>query len=143
MTKVEYLSHEGIVEGDARRNDLEKTMVVFSLGGPPFNRKALAIAVLSWRGLNITPTTAVVFHVAGYDDDPRELWQIEEVCDFLRRFCHKTDAHKSDALDPASRSLLLACGADPTVNVRVIPISAEQSLNESSDFFKSRLKETP
>ena len=143
MTKVEFLDHESIVAGNDRREHLEKTMVVFSLGGPPWNRKALATAVLSWRGLKIMPSTAVVFHVGGYDEDPRELWEIPEVCDFMRRFCHKTKAHESDALDPPSRALLLACGADPTQTVRVTMISREESLEQSNDFFKSRLKETP
>ncbi|MGY3615720.1 hypothetical protein [Bradyrhizobium sp. USDA 10063] len=139
MTHIKYATHEGIVSGQLE--DLTRTMVAFSIGTAPyFNRKALATAVLSWRALKIKPSTAIVLHLGGYDDDPRELWEIPQARDFIRRFAEKTKAHEHPALDPQSRTLLLACGADPDRIVGVIPISAEESLRRSGEFFKTRIK---
>lgn len=139
MKQFEYATHEDIVAGN--KPNLSRTMLAFSLGGPPFNRMALATAVMSWRALKIEPTTAIVIHVGGYDDDPRELWQIPEVMNFVRKFCEKTRAHEHPAMDPQSRAVLLACGADPTKHVHVDMISKEESLRRSGEFFKERLKE--
>jgi len=136
--RVDVASHESVVAG--RKDNLDQTVVVFSIGTAPyFNRKALATAVVSWRALKFKPSSAVVIHVGGYDDDPRELWQIPEVCAFVRRFCEKTKAHEDPALDPMSRNLLLLCGADPGIEPEVIMISPDESADATMDFFKSRM----
>jgi hypothetical protein len=140
MTDFKFRTHEGIVSG--QREDLTRTVMMFSIGTAPyFNRKALATAVLSWRALKIKPSTAIVIHLGGYDEDPRELWQIPEARDFICRFCEKTQAHKHPALDPMSRNLLLLCGAEPDLNVGAIMIPAEESIRQTQEFFKSRIKE--
>jgi len=140
MTDFKFQTHESVVAG--QREDLTRTVMVFSIGTAPcFNRKALAIAVLSWRALKIKPSTAIVIHLGGYDEDPRELWQIPEAKDFICRFCEKTQAHKHPALDPMSRNLLLLCGADPDLHVEATMISVKQSMRQTEEFFKSRIKE--
>jgi hypothetical protein len=140
MTDFKFRTHEGVVSGQCE--DLTRTVMVFSIGTAPyFNRKALAIAVLSWRALKIKPSTAIVIHVGGYDEDPRELWQIPEARDFICRFCEKTQAHKHPALDPMSRNLLLLCGAEPDLQFGAIMIPAEESNRHTQEFFKSRIKE--
>jgi hypothetical protein len=56
---------------------------------------------------------SVYITVAGYDDDPRELWEIPEVSDFLRKFTAKAKLAQANfsALDDISKALLLhACG---------------------------------
>jgi hypothetical protein len=141
MTDLKFRTHESVVSGQCDE-DLARTVMVFSIGAAPyFNRKALATAVLSWRALKIRPSTAIVIHVGGYDDDPRELWQIPEVCSFICRFCEKTKAHEHPAMDPMSRNLLLLCGADPDLHVGAIMIPAEESNRQTQEFFKSRIKE--
>jgi hypothetical protein len=141
MTDIKFRTHESVVSGQCNE-DLARTVMVFSIGAAPYlNRKALAFAVLSWRALKIKPSTAIVLHLGGYDQDPRELWQIPEARDFIRRFGEKTEAHKHPALDPNSRNLLLLCGVEPDLHVEAIMIPAEQSTSQTMEFFKSRIKE--
>jgi hypothetical protein len=138
--RIRYQLHEDIVSG--KPQDLKKTMTVFSIGtGPQFSRRALSMAVMAWRALKIEPSTAVTMHIGGYDDDPRELWQIPEVRMFVQRFCAKTGAHKHPAVEPISRNWMLACGADPKVTVSVDMISLKDALDQSHEFFVKRLKE--
>jgi hypothetical protein len=138
-SKIDFVLHDRLVSGE--KFDLEKTVVVFTLcERGRLHRKALATATIAWRNLKIEANTAIMIHVSGYDDDPRELWQIPEVCAFVQKFCARTKAHEHGALEPASRNLLLACGADPTLNVRVDMISTDQALRQSMDFFKTTLK---
>jgi hypothetical protein len=116
-------------------------MMMFTIGArSEFTRRAMATAVMSWRALVFRPSTAVVMHISGYDDDPRELWQIPEVCDFVRRFCEKTRAHEHPAIEPMSRSLLLACGADPDRHFNVTMITRDEALERTGEFFKSKIK---
>jgi hypothetical protein len=137
--KIDFVLHDRLVSGE--KFDLRKTMVVFTLcERGRLHRKALATAVIAWRNLKIEDNTAIVIHVAGYDDDPRELWQIPEVCEYVQKFCAKTKAHTHKALDPMARNLLFACGADPAYRVSVNMISEEQALQESMDFFETKLK---
>jgi hypothetical protein len=140
MTDFKFRTHESVVSG--QREDLTRTVMMFSIGAAPyFNRKALAIAVLSWRALKIQPSTAIVLHFGGYDEDPRELWQIPEARDFIRRFCEKTQAHKHPALEPNSRNLLLLCGVEPDLHVEARMIPVEEMMRQTQEFFASRIKE--
>jgi hypothetical protein len=136
--KIDFALHDQLVSGE--KFDLTETVFVFTIcERGRLTRKALATAVLAWRTLKIKTSTAIMIHVIGYDDDPRELWQIPEVCEFVQKFCAKTKAHQHKALEPMSRAVLLACGADPVFKVSVNMISAEQALQESMKFFKARL----
>lgn len=140
--QFEYKLFEDIVAG--KPQDLTKTMMVFSIcSKAEMNAHALAMAIMSWRALKFTPSTAVTMHIGGYDDDPRELWEIPEVRDFVTEFCAKTGAHNHPAVEPISRNWLLACGADPDLIVRVDMISNEDAFDQSHEFFKSRMKEVP
>lgn len=140
--KIEYQLFEDIVAG--KPQDLTKTMMVFSIcSKAEMHSHALAMAVMSWRALKIQPSTAVTMHIGGYDEDPRELWQIPEVCAFVTEFCSKTGAHNHPAVEPISRNWLLACGADPNLTVSVDMISTENAFEQSNEFFKSRLKDKP
>jgi hypothetical protein len=136
---IDFRTHDKIVEGDTQ--NLERTTLVFSIGERGrLNRRALAAAVLAWRALRFKTSTAVLMHFGGYDDDPRELWEIPEVRDFIRRFCAKTKAHEHPAVDPTSRNLLLACGADPTHQVRVVEISTAEALQRTEAFLANVMK---
>jgi hypothetical protein len=131
---------ENIVSGD--KPDLARTMLAFSIGSKAeMDRKALASAILAWRALKIEPSTAIMMHFGGYDDDPRELWQIPEVCSFVQKFCVKTKAHEHPQVEPQSRNWLLACGADPSRPVMVQSISPQESLARSAEFFKQVIKD--
>lgn len=133
--KIEGATHEEIATG--KPLDIEGAVVCFSLcERGAMNRNALACAVAAWR--HLSKTRAIIMHVGGYDDDKRELWQIPEVRKFVERFCAKTKAHEHPALDPTSKALLLACGADPTLNVTVNVVPVEQSLDEIATFLKGR-----
>src|SRR4051812_3396937 len=137
--KVIGQTFDDILGGD--KPDLDRTMLAFSIGSRgELGRRALASAVLAWHAIKIEPTTAIVMHFGGYDDDARELWQIPEVCTFVQKFCAKTKAHQHPQVEPQSRNWLLACGADPTQSVTVNMITVQQSLEESSAFFKATLK---
>jgi hypothetical protein len=142
MTKpsFDYRLHEDIVGGS--QQNLTKTMMVFSICSKgEMHPQALAMTIMSWRALKFTPSTAVTMHIGGYDDDPRELWEIPEVRAFVSEFCVQTGAHNHPAVEPISRNWLLACGADPDLIVRVNKISEKDALKQSSDFFKSRIKD--
>lgn len=122
--------------------DLNKTTLIFMLG-PELHRRALATAVLAWQNLKIEANTAISIIVDGYDNDPRELWEIAEVCAFIQKFCAKTRAHTHPALEPMSRNVLLLCGADPTKRVIRRPISREEATRQSLDFIDKRTKDEP
>ena len=52
-------------------------------------------------------------HLAGYDSDPRELWDIPEVADYVRLWAHLAGLDTNSApaaLHEMSLSLLVACG---------------------------------
>lgn len=140
MKKFDYATHDEIVSG--QQFDLDRTVMMFSIGEyPRLYAKALAAAVMSWRALKIKPSTAIIIHLGGYDEDPRELWDIPQAREFIRKFAEKTGAHKHPAIDPTSRALLLACGADPELNVHVDMITAEEAIARDLKFFKERIKE--
>jgi hypothetical protein len=121
--------------------DLNRTVLIFSVGAKDsLTRKALSSAVLAWRALKIKSDTAITMHFGGYDDDPRELWQIPEVRHFVQQFCAKTKAHEHPQVEPQSRNWLLACGADPTLRVTVEMITEQESLAKSAEFFKEMIK---
>jgi len=136
--EVEARTFETIISGD-RGGDLTQSVLMFMLcDRENMGRKALATAVIAWRALDIRPSTSIGFLVGGYDDDPRELWHIPEVCAFVQKFCAKTQAHRHPAVEPTSRAVLYGCGADPSLKVTVNLISREESLAQSCAFFSAR-----
>jgi hypothetical protein len=130
---------DSILSGD--KPDLNRAVMCILIGEKDhMHKKALATAVLTWRALKIEPTTAITLGFGGYDDDARELWEIPEVCAYVRKFCAKTKAHEHKQLDPQSRNWLLACGADPTRNVSVTMISKQKALDETLAFYRQTVK---
>jgi hypothetical protein len=131
---VEFKTLENLLDGD--KPDLRRTVLGFMLATKgEMNRKAMATAVLAWRALKIESTTAITLVIGGYDDDPRELWEIPEVCTYVRKFCTKTNAHEHPQVEPQSRNWLLLCGADPERSVSLWPISRKEALDRSAAFF--------
>lgn len=62
------------------------------------------------------PNAEITLFIDGYDNDPRELWQIEEVVQYIRRFARASGLHdwKGElflVLDSVSKGLLIACDA--------------------------------
>jgi hypothetical protein len=71
----------------------------------PITVAAFVMATKVAKRVNVT--------VSGYDNDPRELWEIPEVTDFLRQFTieAKLAGANFSTLDDISKALLLhACG---------------------------------
>lgn len=62
------------------------------------------------NGIVLTHTTGTVHLVVeGYDDDARELWQIPEVREYLRRLVLALDPVVIDRLDAHSRTIAQVC----------------------------------
>jgi hypothetical protein len=70
----------------------------------------LANVLKHLNGTVRTSTTGDI-HLAidGYDDDPRELWEIPEARDFIRRLTLGMDLEVMSRLDPLSRILGSVC----------------------------------
>lgn len=131
---IEFKTHDDILAGS--KEDLVKTAMVFTIGEKgALNRKGLAKAVLSWRALKIERSTAVMFHFAGYDDDPRELWHIPEVCSFVQKFCAKTSAQDHPSVEPMSRGWVLACISNVTVEM----VSEKEALDNTMAFISKKV----
>jgi hypothetical protein len=134
--KIHGMTHGEVTEG----KEIDGfDFAVFSLCGKgEMGRKVLAQAVMAWRRLIEKHPRGIIIHVAGYDDDPRELWQIGEVREFVQKFCAKTKAHEHEALAPDSRAVLLGCGADPWRPVTVNVVSAEKAMDDFMEWLKDR-----
>lgn len=50
---------------------------------PPDAVAKATLAILSFRAAN--PVATITLWVHGYDDDPRELWDVPEVCDQIKQ----------------------------------------------------------
>lgn len=84
--------------------------------------------VLKHLNTTVRTSTTGLIHLAldGYDDDSRELWEIPEVKDYIRRLILGLDLEVMSRLDPMSRILGSVCcgmlrpiGKDPvTGNTR-------------------------
>lgn len=76
------------------------------------------------------PSAAIALHFLGYDEDPRELWEIEEVRKYVQRFAHFAgidDAADHDEwLSPLGVALLGACGVPCSADVRLPPNTTAQ-----------------
>ena len=50
------------------------------------NTRAAGLNAKVWRTALQRHPKACFFNIAGYDDDPRELWEFPEVCRYVRRW---------------------------------------------------------
>lgn len=68
-----------------------------------------------WRSAVAQRVECMMIHIYGYDDDSRELWEIPEVCSYLKHFVNYSGLSIEEAskLLPNERGcgLLAACGA--------------------------------
>jgi len=91
--------------------------------------EAKAAAKLWKEQLRLQPGAHVILSVHGYDDDPRNLWEFEEVREFIQqfaRFAGITDVMDYfDRLGPAGAAFLAACGVPCTVEVVLPPPTIE------------------
>lgn len=68
-------------------------------------------AAMAWRGLRLLDVRNIYINVHGYDDDPRQLWDIPEVASYVRKWARKACVRCSDpALHLDSQTLLHLCG---------------------------------
>jgi hypothetical protein len=74
-----------------------------------------AAAAEQWRSVLARNIECLWLHVAGYDDDPRELFEIDEVCAYLKLFVQHADLTVAQAVklipDSQGCAFLAACGA--------------------------------
>jgi hypothetical protein len=102
------ISHEVTRRRDLRRNgkDPKADEAYFQSAV-----KAWHDALQRWGGhLN---DVRIYIKVGGYDSDPRELWEIPEVCRFMVRWARETKALDDPRLLPGARALLQAFGCEP------------------------------
>jgi len=62
------------------------------------------------------PKARILIMIGGFDEDPRSLWDIPEVVDYVQRFARAAGLHDwrsslFNALDEETKALLLKCGA--------------------------------
>jgi hypothetical protein len=94
-------------------DDIKNGIFIFSLevNSDPAEIEKSADAFVLIGQVNKNPLT---YAVGGYDDDPRELWDVPEVLHYLREWCacvKKKGGHGLDRLDDTGKALLLyACG---------------------------------
>jgi hypothetical protein len=100
------------VEGDG--SDVMVSFLVGSRGD--LTRQAAKRAARSWcRHVARYPKACYVLSLAGYDEDPRNLWEIDEAARYIRRWAHLaglTSLAEADRyLQEHFVALLAACGA--------------------------------
>src|SRR5262245_33537983 len=100
---------------------------------------------MAWqKALAKYPKAYIHPHVAGYDTDPRELWQIPEVCDYL---CHwarfagldhssafgalPNADHARDYLVPHLLAFLAKCGAVKDIDPDRIRVGRDDGSSDS------------
>jgi hypothetical protein len=93
-------------------------------------RQAAKRAARLWKDmLQHAPNAEVYLSIAGYDDDPRALWEFDEVRNFVQQFARF--AGIDDVMDYSERlaadcvALLAACGVRCSADVRAPPKTTE------------------
>lgn len=82
FAELEQLPPEGLP-------DLGAMSFVIGMRGE-LTKQAAAQAARVWRQTRARhPDVPFTVSIAGYDDDPRELWQFPDVCRFVRRFARE------------------------------------------------------
>ncbi len=91
-----------------------------------------------------SPTTVVAVSIGGYDDDPRELWDIEEARKYILRFAHliSTNGIRPSKLFYESWELIKACVAKEegkSVSLNKNPPSHRDMIRRDKDRLRSKL----
>jgi hypothetical protein len=78
-------------------------------------RRAARLAAKSWRNyVKRYPEAHFVVSLTGYDQDPREIWEIDEAASYVRRWARLAGlnslAQASQYLDEHGMAFLAACG---------------------------------
>ena len=92
--------------------DMSRAVVLVQIGAyGQMTRRDLRMAVNVWRKVRRRPTPiALLLHIDGYDADPRELWQIPEVCSYAARWAKAADVDAAwERLHPTSRVFIEQC----------------------------------
>jgi hypothetical protein len=93
-------------------------------------RRTAKRAAKFWKEcLRLQPKAHVILHIGGYDDDPRALWEFDEVRTFVQqfaRFAGIADAMDYfDRLDSSGVAFLAACGVPCSEKVVLAPPTTE------------------
>jgi hypothetical protein len=93
---------------------MEDEFIILAIGGAEdLSQAALDDAVAKTKFVNdrLPRATALMLTLAGFDDDPRELWEIVEARDFLLAFAHGIVAAgvPLERFLPESVSLIKTC----------------------------------
>jgi hypothetical protein len=92
-------------------------VICFCIGGRgDLNREEAKRAAKSWlEHIKRYPKARFVIHLAGYDDDPRDIWEIDEAARYVRRWARLAGLDDIDVagarLDDRALAWLGACGA--------------------------------
>ena len=97
---------------------------VIGTRGKLTRHEAKSAARLWKETLEVAPNAQFIFSIGGYDDDPRELWEFEEVKKFVQQFARfagiKDVVDYQDRLHPTAAGFLIACGAPCREGVTLI-----------------------
>lgn len=89
-------------------------------------RQAAKAAAKAWKDLlQRAPKAYVMLSIAGYDDDPRALWEFDEVKKFVQQFARFAGIDEvtdyRERLSDDTVALLAACGVPCAVEVHLPP----------------------
>jgi hypothetical protein len=92
-------------------------------------RRAAKAAAREWKECLRLAPKAYVLSISGYDDDPRNLWEFDEVRKFVQQFARFAGINDvmdySERLAEDSLALLAACGVPCTADVHLPPKTVE------------------
>jgi hypothetical protein len=124
--------------------DGDGTFAVITVGVKgALNRDMLRVYTRTWlKATARWPKAFFMLNIAGYDDDPRPLWEIPEPKDYLCRFARRVGLHSlDDAQDKGLNSydiaLLAKCGAFGEEIAASIPVTAERVPPDMSDVLQA------
>jgi hypothetical protein len=113
---VAGISDDGKLVSDTLEATDETVFVMFAIGTRDLLTKKEADRFAgAWREASQRlPNSIFSLHIAGYDDDPRALWEFPEVTRYVRRFARTAGLDTKEAvmkwLDPNAPGFLAACG---------------------------------
>jgi hypothetical protein len=132
MAAKDFARHVEVIEQHAQRKlpiigyddpmpdvpgDGSDLVISFLIGsrGKLSRQEATRAAKLWRRHVKRYPNACYVLSIAGYDDDPRNLWEIEEAARYVRRWSRLAGLNSLDDADRYLQehfvALLAACGA--------------------------------
>ena len=113
---VAGISDDGKLVSDTLEATDETVFVSFAIGTRDLLTKKEADRLAgAWRETSKRlPNSIFHLHIAGYDNDPRSLWEFPEVTRYVRRFARTAGLDTEEAvmkwLDPNAPGFLAACG---------------------------------